>query len=151
MIFSTLAQAHRYAALHPLFPQAFAYLRDTDLNALTAGVHQLIEQQLFVIVEAANGRTRGEAKLEAHRKYIDIQLVLAGVDEMGWQALADCHQPLAEHNAERDIRFFADAPASWISVPPQHFCIFFPDDAHAPLVGKGAIRKVIVKIAVDAG
>ena len=150
MIFSTLPQSSRYAALHPLFPRAFAYLRDTDLNALAPGVHQIIDKQLFIIVEEANGRTRGEAKLEAHRRYIDIQLVLEGVDEMGWQALSDCHQPLDEHNLERDIRFFDDESATWITVPPQHFCIFFPEDAHAPLVGKGAIRKVIMKIAVDA-
>jgi len=150
VIFSLLSQSPRYAALHPLFPRAFAYLRDTDLNALALGVHQIIDQQLFVIVEVADGRTRAEAKLEAHRNYIDIQLVLAGVDEMGWKALSDCHQPLDEHNVARDIRFFGDAPAAWISVPPQHFCIFFPEDAHAPLVGVGAIRKVIVKVAVDA-
>jgi YhcH/YjgK/YiaL family protein len=150
MIFSSLAQAFRYTTLQPLFPRAFAYLRDTDLNALAPGVHQIIDKQLFIIVEEANGRTRGEAKLEAHRRYIDIQLVLDGVDEMGWKALADCHQPLDEHNLEWDIRFFDDEPATWITVPPQHFCIFFPEDAHAPLVGKGAIRKVIMKIAVDA-
>ena len=150
MIFSNLAKTSEYAALHPLFPRAFDYIRDTDLNALALGVHQIIDQQLFLIVEEANGRTRAEAKLEAHRKYIDIQLVLEGVDEMGWKALSDCHQPLDEHNLERDIRFFDDEPATWIAVPPAHFCIFFPEDAHAPLVGKGAIRKVIFKIAVDA-
>jgi len=33
-------------------------------------------------------------------------------------------------------------------VPPDHFCIFFPEDAHAPLVGKGQVRKVIFKVAV---
>lgn len=150
MIFSKLVSAPRYAARHPLFPRAFAYLRDTDLHTLAAGVHPIIDQQLFAIVEVAEGRTRAEAKLEAHRRYIDIQLVLEGVDEMGWKALSDCHQPLDEHNVQRDIRFFDDVPATWIAVPPQHFCIFFPDDAHAPLVGSGVIRKVIVKIAVDA-
>ncbi|MDH2917929.1 MAG: YhcH/YjgK/YiaL family protein [Sideroxydans sp.] len=150
MIFATLPLFSRYLTLHPLFPAAYAYLRDTDLNALAPGVHQIIDQQLFVIVEHANGRTRAEAKLEAHRRYIDIQLVLAGLDEMGWQALSDCNQPIDEHNLERDIRFFDDAPATWIAVPPAHFCIFFPDDAHAPLVGSGAIRKVIMKVAVAA-
>ncbi|MGZ8257268.1 MAG: YhcH/YjgK/YiaL family protein [Gallionella sp.] len=150
MILATLALAPRYSPLHPLFPQAFAYLRDTDLNALSVGVHEIVGRQLFIIVEEANGRTRTEAKLEAHRKYIDIQLVLAGDESMGWRALADCHQPIDEHNEKRDICFFEDAPVSWIVVPPAHFCIFFPDDAHAPLVGKGAIRKVIMKIAVDA-
>ena len=150
MIFAPLSASARYAALHTLFPRAFEYLRGTDLSALTVGIHPIIDQQLFIIVEEANARTRAEAKLEAHRNYIDIQLVLSGVDEMGWKALSDCHQPLDEHNAERDIRFFDDAPAAWLTVPPQHFCIFFPEDTHAPLVGSGAIRKVIMKIALDA-
>ena len=39
----------------------------------------------------------------------------------------------------------------WIATPPGAFCIFFPEDAHAPLVSAGNIRKVIFKIAVDAG
>ena len=39
-------------------------------------------------------------------------------------------------------------PASWIATPPGAFCIFFPEDAHAPLVSNGEIRKVILKIAV---
>jgi len=89
------------------------------------------------------------AKLEAHRKYIDIQLVLEGDETMGWKPLADCLNPVSEHSMEKDIRFFHDAPASWIAVPPDHFCIFFPEDAHAPLVGKGQVRKVIFKVAVN--
>ena len=148
MILSTLANANRYAALHPLFPLVFEYIRNTDLNALAPGIHPIIDKQLFVIVEIANGRTRAQAKLECHRKYIDIQLVLEGVDEMGWKPLADCHQPLDEYSEERDIRFFNDTADSWISTPVNTFCIFFPDDAHAPLVSSGKIRKVIFKIAV---
>jgi biofilm protein TabA len=149
MILSALSQADHYTTLHPLFARAFDYIRHTDLNALSVGVHQIIDKQLFVIVEEAAGRTRAEAKLECHRKYIDIQLVLGGVDEMGWKPLADCLQPVGEYNAEKDIRFFHDAPATWISTPANHFCIFFPEDAHAPLVGSSPIRKVIFKIAVN--
>lgn len=149
MIFSTLSQSSRYTELHPLFPRAFEYIRNTDLQALTPGVHDIIDKQLFVIVEEAHGRTRAEAKLECHRKYIDIQLVLAGLDEMGWKPLSDCHQPIADYNSERDIQFFDDVPDSWIAVPAGAFCIFFPEDTHAPLVSSGHIRKMIFKIAVE--
>ena len=149
MIFATLSQASRYASLHPLFPRAFEFIRNTDLTSLAPGIHSIIDKQLFVIVEEANGRTRDEAKLECHRRYIDIQLVLEGVDEMGWKPLADCRQPVDEYNEECDIRFFKDAADSWISTPSNTFCIFFPEDAHAPLVSSGKIRKVIFKIAVD--
>lgn len=147
MIFATLANADRYAALHSLFPRAFDYLRNTDLNALAPGRYPIEGERLFAIVETAAGRSRDQARLECHRKYIDIQLVLEGTDEMGWKSLSDCQEPLADYSAERDIQFFRDAPASWIATPPGAFCIFFPEDAHAPLVSDNAIRKVILKIA----
>ena len=148
MILASLAEADRYRTLHPLFARAFEFLRGTDLKALAPGMHTIQGEQLFAIVEACAGRTRAEAKLECHRRYIDIQLVLEGVDEMGWKPLADCRDPATEFDAARDIRFFNDVPASWIATPPGAFCLFFPEDAHAPLVSGGMIRKVVVKIAV---
>jgi biofilm protein TabA len=148
MILSTLSNADRYAALHPLFPRAFEFIRTSDLKLLQPGIHQIIDKQLFVIVEEENGRTRAEAKLECHRKYIDIQLVLEGVDEMGWKPLANCQHPVDDYSEARDITFFNDAADSWISTPANTFCIFFPEDAHAPLVSAGKIRKLVFKIAV---
>ena len=148
MILSTLSQSGRYAALHPLFPRAFEYIRNTDLLSLAPGRYPIVGEQLFVIVESVPGRTREAAKLECHRRYIDIQMVLDGVDEMGWKGLADCVDPVTDYNAEKDIRFFHDTPATWIATPPGAFCIFFPEDAHAPLVSTGSIRKAIFKIAV---
>ncbi|MDP1864357.1 MAG: YhcH/YjgK/YiaL family protein [Thiobacillus sp.] len=148
MILDTLSASDRYLGLHPLFARAFAFLRDTDLMAREPGVHAVQGEQIFAIAEACAGRTRMDAKLECHRRYIDIQLVLEGIDEMGWKPLAECVEPATEYDAERDIRFFNDAPASWIATPPGSFCLFFPDDAHAPLVSTGLIHKVVVKIAL---
>ena len=151
MILSSLSPSSRYAALHPLFPRAFDYIRNTDLRALAPGRHAIVGDDLFVIIERATGRTREVAQLECHRRYIDIQLVLDGVDEMGWKALADCFDPVGDYSMEKDIRFFRDAPALWIATPPGHFCIFFPEDVHAPLVSTGVIRKAVFKIAVQPG
>jgi len=149
MIFSNLSQSDRYASLHPLFSRAFDYIRNTDLFALAPGRYNIVGDDLIAIVEQVSGKTRESARLEAHRRYIDIQLVLDGIDEMGWKPLADCYNPVGEHSMEKDIRFFHDAPASWIATPPDAFCIFFPEDAHAPLVSNGQIRKVIFKVAVE--
>ena len=150
MIFSTIFQADRYATLNPPFPRAFDYIRNTDLHALAPGQHGIVGDDLFVIMELVPGRTRAEAQLECHRRYIDIQLVLEGVDEMGWKPLADCREPVSDYSAEKDIQFFHDAAASWIATPPDHFCIFFPEDAHAPLVSAGSLRKAVFKIAVSS-
>lgn len=148
MILSPLSQLSHYTALHPLFPQVLDFIQQTDFHTLAAGVHPILGEELFVIVEKVSGRSREAAKLECHRRYIDIQLVLSGVDEMGWRAVADCRQPIDEFNTTRDIQFFEDAPSAWIATPPETFCLFFPDDAHAPLVSSGEIHKLIFKIAV---
>ncbi|MEW6590219.1 MAG: YhcH/YjgK/YiaL family protein [Pseudomonadota bacterium] len=148
MILDTLARADRYLTLHPRFAEAFAFLRTVDLAALAPGRHPIDGDALFALVEDGPGRTRAEAKLECHRRYLDIQLVLAGVDEMGWKPLADCARPATDYDERCDIRFYDDAPASWIATPAGAFCVFFPDDAHAPWVSAGRIRKVVVKVAL---
>lgn len=148
MILSALSQSHRYTALHPLFQRAFDYMRNTDLFALAPGRYQLAGDDLIAIVECASGKAKEVARLECHRRYIDIQLVLEGEESMGWKPLTDCFNPVTDFDTERDIQFFTDAPASWVAVPPDHFCLFFPEDTHAPLIGNGPIRKVIFKVAV---
>jgi biofilm protein TabA len=148
MILDIIANADCYTPLHPLFFDAFKFMRTADLFALAPGRHAILDERIFAISERAAGRSRADAKLECHRRYIDIQLVLSGTDEMGWKALADCKKPMSDYSMERDIRFFNDTPAIWVKIPPGAFCIFFPEDAHAPLVGSGNIHKVIFKIAV---
>jgi biofilm protein TabA len=126
MILDTLANADRYLALHPLFPRAFEFLRSADLNTLTAGRHVIDGESLFAIVEACPGRTRAEAKLECHRRYIDIQLVLEGTDEMGWKPLGECHAPVDDYSVERDIRFSTTSrPVGWPR-QPDRFASSFP-------------------------
>jgi len=124
------------------------FLARPDLQDLPLGRQEIGGPELYALVMRNPGRTRPEALLEVHRRYIDIQLVLAGCDEMGWRALADCHQPDGPYNAEKDYLLFRDRAESWVAVPPGHLAIFFPDDAHAPLVGSGEIHKVVVKVAV---
>ena len=70
------------------------------------------------------------------------------MDEMGWRSLAQCEKPIGEFDVSRDIRFYDDAPSSWVATPAGSFCIFFPDDAHAPLVSQAMIHKLVMKIAV---
>ena len=100
-------------------------------------------------IDMANGfeLSRSHETLRSLLAERDAEIARLARAVVGWKALADCHEPVSDYRT--DIQFFHDAPATWIAVPPGHFCIFFPEDAHAPLVGEGIIRKVIFKIAVE--
>ncbi len=94
------------------------------------------------------GKQQNEAKLEVHRKYIDIQFVLAGIDTMGWKPAGECSEVLAPYDEEKDVEFFADEPSMWCPVHAGAYAIFFPEDAHAPMVSNKEIYKIILKVAV---
>jgi len=149
IIIDKLQNAERYYDMHPAFEKAFAFLRRNDLASLPADRYEFDGDRLFCMISKGPGKSRAEAKLEAHRKYIDIQYVIAGTEEMGWRPTADCKLTDTSYDADKDIGFFKDQPDSWTHVPPGSFVIFFPQDAHAPLVGSGEIHKAVLKIAVE--
>jgi biofilm protein TabA len=148
MVLDVLTAADRYVSLHPAFARAFAFLSSTDLHALPTGRNDIAGDAMFVILDRKDGRGREGARLEAHRRYIDIQYTIGGDEEIGWTPLASCVTPEGAFDDTKDIVFFRDAPSAWLRVPHGTFAIFFPEDAHAPLAGRGALVKAIVKLAV---
>ena len=147
MILDTLDQRGRYVSLHPAFARAFEFLAHPNLASLAPARHVIDGDRLYVSIDHTEGRGREGARLESHRRYIDIQLTIAGEEEIGWLPLASCAAPVAAFDEARDIRFYDDRPSTWLAVLPGRFAIFFPDDAHAPLAGRGLLRKAIAKIA----
>ena len=149
MILDTLENAARYESLNPRFPAAFRWLRQADPSQLAPGRHEIDGDRLFILVDHKDGRSRAGAKLELHKKYIDIQFTTGGCDEIGWSPASQCRTAAGPFDAAKDIGKFDDAPLSWVTVPVGAFAIFFPEDGHAPLAGQGPIRKLIAKVAVD--
>jgi biofilm protein TabA len=148
MILDVLECADRYTDLHPFFAAGFAFLRSVRGIALTPGKHEIDGDRIFALASSDQGKAIGDARLEAHRRYIDIQYVISGRESMGWRNADECGEILKVYNPETDIMFFADDPALWVTVPPGAFVIFFPLDAHAPMVSTDLVSKVVVKIRI---
>jgi biofilm protein TabA len=146
MILDYLDNIKYYEKLHPKFKQAFSFLLNNDLINMPVGKHEIDGDNLFVILDKSHGREKEDAMLEIHRKYIDIQLILDGTDEMGWESKLKCVTPYDEYNTKSDIQFFKDRPSSWFTVKKEMFAVFFPDDAHLPLIGNSMIHKAVAKV-----
>lgn len=148
MILDVLENANRYLALDKGFAKAFEFLLRPNLKQLPVGKYGIEGELVYAMVSKGPGRKEEDALLETHEKYIDIQLVLAGTDDMGWKPKSLCRQPAGDYNQKTDVQFFVDKPDSWISTENGAFVIFFPEDAHMPLISSGQIHKVVVKVAV---
>jgi len=148
MVLDSLKNANSYISLNPLFIQAFDFIGKNDLSKFEPGKIVLDGDRLYISVMEIEGKTPEAAKLETHNKYIDIQVVIIGEETMGWAALEHCKNEIEPYNPEKDIIYYNDKPTTNITVNPGEFVIFFPEDGHAPAIGKGFIKKAVVKVLV---
>lgn len=149
MIIASLENTARTEQMHPLFKKLFDYVRSHNLCDVPPGRVTIDGDNLFINVCDAELRAEEEQKLEVHRKYIDVHFPLDGSERVGWSELqtlsVESEKPFDEEN---DFALYA-APASvYFTVRPGEFYVMFPEDAHAPIIGKGTLRKAIAKVRI---
>lgn len=149
MIIDTLANASKYFSLHSSFAKAFDYINQNNVVTLADGVSETPEG-LKVIVNTGMGKTAESslAKFECHDKNIDIQLCVKGLETIAWKPREKCVTPNGDYNPDKDVRFFSDAPDMSFQLTDGQFAIFFPEDVHAPMIGDGEIKKVVIKVKI---
>jgi YhcH/YjgK/YiaL family protein len=151
MILDTIDNTHLYLGLHPRFARAFEVLRDKTLSQKQDGKYAVDGEKIYYTIQQYTTKPLSEGNLEAHRKYIDIQFLLAGVEILGYAPLKGL--TTAEvYNPQKDIAFFnTPKEITKVKLEPGLFCILFPDDAHLPcrqLAGPTEVQKVVIKIKI---
>ena len=148
MILARLDHADVYAGLNPHFAKAFAFLAQKGLAEFAEGKHDIDGDDIYAMVIRGTGEPRSQVKLEVHRKYIDVQYMISGPDDMGWKDRRLCEDSEGPYDPQADAELFSDTPSTWITVGAGDFAIFFPEDAHAPGAAEGDFHKIVVKVAV---
>lgn len=149
MILDSLNNTVKVERLHPLFKKAFDYIKETDFSKVEDGKYELDGSRLFINVASLTGKDKKDAAIETHKKYIDIQLPLLGVEKIGWKPGCELQEESIPYDEAKDIAFYVDRPTAYTKIYPGQFAVYFPEDGHAPGIGEGNIRKVIVKVQVE--
>lgn len=149
MILDSLENLTNYLCLAKGFAEAAAFLARKDLHEFADGKHEIDGECVFAAVSRNVGRSREGARLEVHKRYIDIQVVLSGIDTMGWMPANRCCQPDGPYAEDRDVLFYNDDPSIWLPVTPGSFVVFFPGEAHLPSISTEPLDKIVVKILTD--
>ncbi len=147
MILDSLKNAPLYFGVHPRLERAFALVAAVDWTKTGTGIHELDGRDIFVNVIDGNLKRPEDAPLEVHNEYIDIQILITGDEEgFGWKERKDLAEPEGDFSVEKDVQLFRDTPQTCYILRKGQFTILLPEDGHAPMVGEGAIRKIIVKV-----
>ncbi|MFA6571568.1 MAG: YhcH/YjgK/YiaL family protein [Bacteroidota bacterium] len=148
MIIGNLKNTRITESLHPSFKKVFDYVNSTDLKTMIPTTTELQDRDIYLMIHEYIGKNPQEATMEAHQQYIDIQIPLIGQELIGWETVENCDKVKTPYNDEKDVIFFATSPSMYITLHPDEFVIFFPEDVHAPGIGIGELKKVVFKVKI---
>ena len=133
-----------------LCPSAYDFIVN-KAEGVAVGKYNL-ENGAYVSVQEYTTKARSEAKYEAHKKFIDIQMILSGkeliaVSPIEKMTISD------EYNEEKDFMLFHhnDECTDYV-LEAGDFLILYPQDVHMPGVcvnEKSPVRKIVVKVPVE--
>jgi len=145
MIADKIENIDTYRGIHENVDKAIEYLLKEDFVNLSPGKHQIHGDDLFIIISEYTTKPKSESQYEAHRKYIDIQILIKGEENIYWLPV-DGLNVSKEYSEETDAALFEEASGSLICMERGYFALFFPKDAHMP--GCSISRNIPVKKAV---
>lgn len=132
--------------------KAFNFLKSNDLATLEIKRYDIDDDNLYAPVSEYLTKNEEDAKFEAHRKYIDIQYVISGSEQMSVAPVSMKKDIITPYDPEKDIEFMTVDQFNSFKATPERFFIFFPSDIHRPSVKVGEnsqVRKIVVKVKVD--
>ena len=146
MIKDNIRNCDLYAGVNPGFPIAFSFIKEVIAAPKEVGRYDL-NAGVFAFVQSYDSKPADLCKIEAHKKYIDIQFVLKGKELFGVADLAT--QTMYEDRfEEKDVAFYK-GDVDLLTLRDGDFVIVFPEDAHRPQQGDGShVEKIVVKVPV---
>lgn len=147
MILDKIENSHLYAKTHVGIHKAFDYIKSTDFSKKPKGKYEIDGEEIFAIVNEYETKNPEEHLLESHIKYIDVQFIAQGVEQIGITTFNN-QKPVKLYDSVDDYMLFKE-PYNLITLNKGMFAIFYPDDIHIPglIADKPSkVKKVVVKV-----
>jgi YhcH/YjgK/YiaL family protein len=149
MIIDDVKYLSRYAGIAPeVWSKVVDFVEAALEKTPELGKHEIVGSDAFAICQTYTAHPADMEKLEYHKKYIDIQLLLAGNEEI-WVENIDNLEETVPYSEEKDCGFYkADDKTVKVALNVGNFAIFPAMEGHMPGIGNSDVVKVVVKIAV---
>ena len=105
MILDKIANQDIYIPIHKGFQQAFDFIKNNDLNTVELGKHTIDGEKVFVVIMEYLTQDISECKSETHKKYIDIQYMIKGEENIGLRTLHN-ETATTPYNRDGDFMFY---------------------------------------------
>lgn len=132
--------------------EAVEYLTDLEVSETDAGEKVVVNNQFFYLVQSYYTKPAEECKLESHRKYIDIQIMVDGEERM---EVVDISKLIVkeDYDEEKDVIFWKEPKRMVKTTLRAGDCIvLYPENAHrgaSSIKETSHVLKIVGKVATD--
>lgn len=153
MLLGDLSRADFARSLPPVFARLCTKLSQLDLNSLSLGWQDL-EEGIRMNVMAFDTAARETKQAEMHRKFIDIQLLISGIEAIDYGIGQPDLAQFDEYREEDDYQLTPNIKqGNTVILQPNQFAIFLPYEPHTPGISVNnehkPLKKLVVKVPVE--
>lgn len=152
MIFDEFRNFQRYGAVAPEAWRLIAEFLNRIDEKTEIGRYELDGDRVYATVQHYATHPADTSKLEYHRRYADIQLLLSGRETIYVRPLNGLIETMP-YDEKLDVGFYELNSDGAVSLPLSagNFALFLPEEGHMPGVGvpDREVIKVVVKIDVS--
>ena len=110
-----------------------------------------VSEDMFALEQVFVSKDREDCFIEAHKNYVDLQLIISGIEQME-HIDVDKLEVETAYDADKDLIIFKSYDkASKIVLQAGDLAIFFPDDAHIGMPKfetPSLVHKTVVKVPI---
>ena len=130
---------------------ALEIITNLDFSTLEVGRYD-VDEDFYYMVQEYETKPLEAGCHEAHKKYVDIQYVIAGKERIDI-APASIMEVEEAYDEEKDLIFFKEPEsATTVVLTDGGYAILYPADSHKPGLRAGeepvAMRKIVGKVRV---
>lgn len=149
MVFGNIHNLNEFSFLEKEVLECFSYANENDLLSYEKGSHEIDGENLFVNIVEYETTDADKRFWEAHRKYLDLHLMLKGIEQIDINFIDNMEQK--EFVDKDDFLPLDGEPNSNVILTKGDFLLCYPNDAHRTAVAvdkPNIIKKAIFKIRI---
>lgn len=152
MIFDKMNNISDYFDELPLLKKVADFVDEFNKNKLDDGTYEIDGKCVFAMVQSYRTKQQTpEMMFEAHKKYIDLQYIINGIEKIRWASLDKVELVEEKYSSGGDIAFYEGDAMFDFTLTKNTFLLLYPSDAHLPGLSADKdvnVRKIVFKIQV---
>lgn len=152
MIFDKMENISDYFEDLPLLVKVAEFVKDFNETGKEDGIYEIDGDRVFAAINSYRTKPQTpEMMFEAHKKYIDVQYIVNGIERIRWARLNSVNLVEEKYSEGQDIAFYEGTPLFDFTLTKGTFLLLYPEDAHLPGLSADkdvCVRKIVFKIEV---